>query len=106
MNRSKALQLTYHSTVIAELEIVDSDQPWIDCEFTSLETFSEHRDFFYDYQKTYSSGTVMDWDEFFNQLSNFGYRLSNQHYEIKRFILILSDSECKARVRGKRVKST
>ncbi|MEM5515203.1 hypothetical protein WNY79_20155 [Pseudoalteromonas sp. AS84] len=106
MNSRKVLKLRFQTTIIAELNIVSSDQPWFYCEFTALKSFSEHRNFFYNFQEEYSSGTVKDWDTFFNRLNIKGYSLRTPDSEIERFILLWGDSESSVRLRGRRVKNT
>ncbi|RVU86039.1 hypothetical protein EOL70_00910 [Leucothrix sargassi] len=106
MNLNKVLQLRFQSTIIAELNIISSDQPWFNCEFTPLENFSQHHGFFTNFQEKYSSGTVQDWDVFFSQLESNGYSLRSQDNEMVRFIIFWGDSEYSVRLRGLRVKNT
>ncbi|MBO9492465.1 hypothetical protein J7384_19110 [Endozoicomonas sp. G2_1] len=106
MNSNNVLKLNHHSTLIAELNIVSVDQPWLNCEFIPNENFVKHSEFFNNFQKQYSSGTVQDFDKFFSQLQSEGYTLKNDDYELIRFIVLWRGSEFNVRLRGQRVKNT
>ncbi|RZQ51183.1 hypothetical protein C1E23_20915 [Pseudoalteromonas phenolica] len=106
MNSNNFLKLNHYSTVIAELNIVSVDQPWLNCEFIPNENFAKHSKFFNNFQNQYSNGAVQNFDTFFSQLQSEGYSLKSKNYELVRFIILWGESKLSVRLRGQRVKNT
>lgn len=102
----KRWQLMYRDMPIAILEVYGSDQPWHLCNFLPFNKFEEHREFFTNFQTTYSSGSIKDFGKFFGALKTHEYTVQHENTKMVEFIILLESAGNKARLRSREVVNT
>ncbi len=91
------IYLEHKGNRIASFKVFESDQPWHICEFSPLERFSEHEEFFKAFQKEYQSREVGNFDEHFGKLVANNYKLVSGSRESVRFTLLFEEAHVRLR---------
>ena len=96
----KVWKLFKKSTHLGTLKEVSVDQPWFSCNFIPNPEFDNHKTFFSNLSKEYSSGEIDDFDDFFSQIKRNEYSLTEGERISVRFILLFDQESGLVRLRS------